>query len=110
VHKQLPTGGDVVPDFSRELEASSQYTDVRIYGYPWDQRYTSSEYSDLLRTYSGSQSMAEGERESMIRELSAVIDQEYGGGIVRPLVITLTAARVNSSCLRSTSIDPETTA
>ena len=93
-HRQLPTADDVVPHIYEELLASSHYDDVRFFRYPWDQRYTSCEYADLLRSYSGSQSMPEEQREDMIRELCAVIDQEYGGSITRPLVITLTSGRV----------------
>lgn len=100
-HRQLPTAGDVVPDMFGELAASSQYDDVRFFRYPWDQRYTSREYADLLRSYSGSQSMPEEEREALIRELCAVIDQEYGGSITRPLVITLTVARMSVPDLSS---------
>ena len=100
-HRQLPTAGDVVPDMFGELAASSQYDDVRFFRYPWDQRYTSREYADLLRSYSGSQSMPEEEREALVRELCAVIDQEYRGSITRPLVITLTVARMRASDLFS---------
>jgi SAM-dependent methyltransferase len=108
-HKQLPTGGDVVPDIFRELSASSHYTDVHLFRFPWDQRYSSGEYADLLRSYSGSQSMPQEEREPMIRELCAVIDRDYGGSIIRPLMITLTVARVRASHLTSTSVGTETT-
>ena len=86
-HRQLPTADDVVPDVYDELAASSHYDDVRFFRYPWDQRYSSREYADLLRSYSGSQSMPEEQREALIHELCAVIDHEYGGHITRPLVI-----------------------
>ena len=108
-HRQLPTAGDVVPDMFGELAASSQYDDVRFFRYPWDQRYTSREYADLLRSYSGSQSMPEEEREALIRELCAVIDQEYGGSITRPLVITLTVARMSVPDLSSSPHAREST-
>ena len=38
--------------------------------------------------------MQEEERETLIQELCAVIDQEFGGVITRPLVVTLTVARL----------------
>ena len=108
-HRQLPTAGDVVPDIFDELAASSLYDDVRLFRYPWDQRYTSREYADLLRSYSDSQSMPEEQREALIRELCAVIDREYGGSITRPLVITLTVARMISSYPSSSSHAREST-
>ena len=109
-HRHLPTAGDVVPDIFGELAASSQYDDVRLFRYPWDQRYTGREYADLLRSYSGSQSMPEEEREALIRELCAIIDEEYGGSITRPLVITLTVARMKVSDLRPSPYARESTA
>jgi SAM-dependent methyltransferase len=92
-HRQLTTADDVVPPIYDELVASSHYNDVRLFRYPYDQHYTSGEYADLLRSYSGSQAMLEEQRETLIHELCAVIDQEYGGNITRPLVITLTVAQ-----------------
>ena len=108
--RQLPTAGDVVPEIFGELASSSQYEDVRFFRYPWDQRYTGRDYADLLRSYSGSQSMPEEEREALIRELCAIIDEEYGGSITRPLVITLTVARMKVSDLRPSPYARESTA
>lgn len=92
-HRPLPAAGNVVPSIFTELAASSQYDEVRLFRYPWDQHYTARSYADLLRSYSDSQAMPAEEREGLIRELCAVIDQEYGGSITRPLVITLTLAQ-----------------
>jgi SAM-dependent methyltransferase len=96
-HRQISTAEAVVPDIYRELVTSSHYDDVRLFRYPWDQRYSSREYADLLRSYSGSQSMPEEQREALVHELCAVIDQEFGGHITRPLVFTLTVAQMRVS-------------
>lgn len=92
--RRLPTSDDVLPSIVDELMKSSHYDDVRLFRYRWDQCYTAREYADLLRSYSDSQSMPQEQREALIRELCGVIDQEYGGQITRPLVITLTVARM----------------
>jgi hypothetical protein len=68
-HRQLPTADDIVPNVYDELMASSCYDDVRLFRYPWDQCYTSRRYADLLRSYSGSQSIPEEQREALIHEL-----------------------------------------
>ena len=94
-----PAASDVVPDVFSELAASPLYDDVRLFRYSWDQTYSSGEYADLLRSYSDLQSMLCEERKALILDLCSVIDQEYGGSITRPLVITLTMARVAVSDL-----------
>lgn len=91
-HRPLPTAVEIVPEIYRELNASLLYQNVRLFRYPWDQRYTSRAYGDLLRSYSGSQAMPERQREALIDELCTVIDREYSGQITRPLVMTLTVA------------------
>jgi SAM-dependent methyltransferase len=108
-YRQPPTADDVVPNIYNELLTSSDYDDVRLFRYPWDQRYSSREYADLLISYSDLQSMPEEQREVLIHELCAVIDQEYEGHITRPLVITLTVARVRISNTSSTSHAREST-
>ncbi len=84
---------DLVPPIFEELVASPLYREVELHKYRWDQRYSTSEYGDLLRSYSGSQAMPVEEREAMISELCDVIDRDHGGRLTRPLVITLTMAR-----------------
>ena len=84
---------DPRPSIVDELGSSPLYEDVRLHKYRWDQRYSRAEYGDLLRSYSGSQAMPEGEREAMIGELCEVIDRDHGGWLTRPLVVTLTVAR-----------------
>lgn len=95
-HQQLLTADTVVPAIYKELRASSLYCGVQLFRYSWDQHYTSREYGDLLRSYSGSQAMPEAQREGLIHDLCTIIDQEYGGQITRPLVITLTVAHKRS--------------
>jgi SAM-dependent methyltransferase len=76
-----------------ELESSPLYTETSLFRYRWDQTYGTSDYEDLLRSYSTSQAMAEGDREAFIAEISQCIDREFDGRVTRPLVITLTLAR-----------------
>jgi hypothetical protein len=84
---------DLVPPEHEELRASGLFDDVTLHRYRWDQTYTSEQYADLLRSYSGSQAMEPERREAMIADLCEVIDKEYGGSLTRPLVITLTLGR-----------------
>lgn len=90
--RELP-GDDVVPPEYSEVEASGLFADAALHRYRWDQTYPSAVYADLLRSYSDTQMMEPAPRENMVRDLCAVIDSEYGGSIVRPLVVTLTLGR-----------------
>ena len=86
-------GEDVVPAELDEVRASGLFDDVTLHRYPWDQTYSTEQYGDLLRSFSGTQAMEPGPREAMIADLCEVIDKEFGGSMTRPLVITLTLGR-----------------
>ena len=86
-------GEDVTPQEYVELETSDLFNEPTLHRYRRDQRYTSEEYGDLMRSYSGTQAMAPSAQEAMIGDVCALIDAEVGGSITRPLVITLTLGR-----------------
>lgn len=85
-------GEDVVPEEFDEIDASRLFGPAQLHHYRWDQTYSTADYADLMRTYSNMQVMPEADRESLIAELSELIDREYGGSVTRPLVIGLTLA------------------
>ncbi len=85
-------GEDVVPEEFDELDGSRLFGTPQLHRYRWDQTYATADYADLMRTYSNMQMMPETDRESLIAELSELIDREFGGSVTRPLVITLTLA------------------
>lgn len=86
-------GEDVVPAELAEIESSGLFDEVRLHRYRWDQTYTSAQYADLVRSYSVTQLMEPATAEALIVELCRVIDEEFGGSMVRPLVMTLTMGR-----------------
>ncbi|MGB2695010.1 MAG: class I SAM-dependent methyltransferase [Dehalococcoidia bacterium] len=88
-----PPGADVVPREYQEIVESGLFEDVMLHRYRWDQTYRTAAYADLVRSYSVTQVMEPAAREGLIAELSGVIDEEYGGSVTRPLVITLTLGR-----------------
>jgi hypothetical protein len=83
----------VVPPEYEEVAASGLFEAARLLRYGWDQRYSTADYGDLLRTYADTQRVDPGAREALIAELSALIDAEFDGHVVRPLVITLVLAK-----------------
>ncbi|MCH8161024.1 MAG: class I SAM-dependent methyltransferase [Chloroflexi bacterium] len=88
-----PAEDDLRPPEYDGLVASGLFKDVTLHKYRWDQRYTSSEYGDLMRSYSGTQAMEPPQQEAMIDDVCALIDAEFGGAITRPLVMTLSLGR-----------------
>ena len=88
-----PAEDELVPPDHGGLVASGLFDDVTLHKYRWDQRYTSREYADLMRSYSGTQAMEPPQQEAMIGDVCVLIDSEFGGAITRPLVMTLSLGR-----------------
>lgn len=87
-------GTDVVPPAFAELQDSPLFGEPKLFRYPWDQTYSRQDYQDLMRSYSNMRAIPREDRESLISELGDLIDSRYGGYVTRPLVVTLTVARV----------------
>lgn len=87
----LPTR-DVVPLAFAELEQSPLFASPSLHRYDWDQRYTTAEYVDLVRSYSNTAQLEPAMRHAFLADLAAFIDAEFGGYVVRPLVMTLCCA------------------
>lgn len=88
-----PAPDEATPPEFEELRGHAGLRDAVVMRYRWDQTYSSATYADLLRSYSNVQVMAEGDREGLIAELCELIDTEFDGTVVRPLVIALAMAR-----------------
>lgn len=84
---------DFIPDFAPEMEQSGLFDDVRYWKYRYDQRYTTAQYLDLVRSYSNTNDLPADIRERFLGDLAAFIDAEFDGHVVRPLVIPLVCGR-----------------
>lgn len=93
--KNTPVQGahGVTPPALAEIAQSALFTDARLHRYRHDQTYPTHVYADLVRSYSNTQMMPRDAREALISDLCALIDAEFDGYVVRPLVITLVLAR-----------------
>jgi SAM-dependent methyltransferase len=91
--REMPTEDGIVVNEYVELAGSRLYGDARRVQFRWDQVYSADAYEQLVRSYSDTQMMEAVAREGLIADLKAIIEQEYNGRVVRPLVITLTLAR-----------------
>ena len=88
-----PPNEEVTPSEVGEIIDTGAFEQVELFRYRFDQRYTTSEYADLVRSYSGTRQMPERSREPFIADLSSFIDAEFDGYVVRPMVLTLLLAR-----------------
>ena len=84
---------ELVPADHDGLVASGLFEDIQLHKYRWDQTYTSREYGELMRSYSGTQAMSPPQQKALIGDVCALIDAEFGGAITRPLVMTLSLGR-----------------
>ena len=91
-HEELP-GEDVTPPEVGELLENEAFEGVELFRYRWDQSYSTADYLDLVRSYSGTAELDADVREAFVAELGAFIDAEFEGRVVRPLVLTLLLAR-----------------
>jgi SAM-dependent methyltransferase len=88
-----PSRDEYEPRHAAQLQESGLFEDIEVHTCDWDQRYDSATYALLVRSYSNTIAMEPETRERLISELTALIDRDFGGSIVRPLVASLVLAR-----------------
>jgi SAM-dependent methyltransferase len=91
--RELPPEEDVRPDDYERFRASPLLDDVEVRRYRWDQTYTTDAYERLVRSYSDMGSMDATAREGLVADLREVIESEFGGEVLRPLVVCVTIGR-----------------
>jgi SAM-dependent methyltransferase len=97
---RLPEPANVSPELD-ELNRSGRFGPVEVRRYEWESAYSTSEYADLLRTYSGHIALERSVRARLLECISTLIDNRYGGRIEKRYLTTLRVARrVNRERLR----------
>jgi SAM-dependent methyltransferase len=89
-----PPRTNVDPPIRRSLSQDRRFVDVEVHGYDWNQTYTAAAYRKLMLSYSGTQMMNPTDREALLDEIEAFIRDRFSGRITRPLVVTLTTAKL----------------
>jgi SAM-dependent methyltransferase len=64
-------------------EAVGPYRRPEFRRYEWEAEYTTAEYQDLLRTYSGSLLLPKPSAEGLLRSVGQLVDGRYGGRITK---------------------------
>jgi SAM-dependent methyltransferase len=89
-----PSRDRAEPEMRAALEADRRFEQVRVQRYDWNQRYRADEYRKLMLSYSGTQIMDDTDRQGLLDDIEAFINSDFDGAITRPLVVTLTTARL----------------
>jgi SAM-dependent methyltransferase len=89
-----PPRTNVEPPIRQSLSQDGRFGEVEVHAYDWNQTYTAAEYRKLMLSYSVTQMMNLTERQGLLDDIEAFIRDRFGGQITRPLVVTLTTARL----------------
>ncbi|HWS82375.1 MAG TPA: class I SAM-dependent methyltransferase [Rubrobacter sp.] len=88
-----PPRSDEVPDRTCEIDSSGLFETVTRCIYRWDETYDTEGYLRVLNTYSGHRSLNDDTRERLFRGIADLIDNRFGGRIVKGYLTTLYVAR-----------------
>lgn len=89
-----PLRDAVEPVIHRALEDDRRFTSVQVFRYDWDQTYTGAEYRLLMESYSVTQMMQPDLRRALLDDMESFVRDEFDNEVIRPLVVTLTTARL----------------
>lgn len=89
-----PTRVAVDPGIRSVLDADRRFDSAAVRRYDWDQTYSATDYRDLMLSYSGTQMMEETDRLGLLDDVESLALSDFGGVVTRPLVVTLTTARL----------------
>jgi len=84
----LPTS---IPD---EMRAGGRFEEVAVRHYPWSESYDAARYVRLMRTFSNHIALSDDVREPLITDVSRMIDEKFGGSIVKHQVAVLQVVRL----------------
>jgi SAM-dependent methyltransferase len=82
---------DDIPQDSSEVDATGLFEPVEFRRYEWDVTYTTSEYLDVLSSYSGHRALTSERRDGLYGCISALINAD-GGSITKRYLTQLSAA------------------
>ncbi|PSK95854.1 methyltransferase family protein [Murinocardiopsis flavida] len=88
---RLRPAADILEDRA-EPPGSERFGPAEFRRYEWELTYTTGEYLDLLRTYSGHRALAPEARRGLLDCIAARIDREHGGYITKRYLTELRVA------------------
>jgi SAM-dependent methyltransferase len=88
---QLPAATEV-PFDREEFDVSGRFGEVVFRRYEYEQVYSTTEYRDLLLSYSGHRAMGPGAQRGLLACIARLIDEGYGGRITKRYMNQLAVA------------------
>lgn len=89
-----PERDAVDPPIHRVLRSDPRFLDVEVRAYDWNQTYSAAGYRELMLSYSSTQMMTPAARQGLLDDMEHFVRQQFGDQVTRPIVVTLTTARV----------------
>ncbi|MEU3055892.1 class I SAM-dependent methyltransferase [Streptomyces griseus] len=80
-------------DHAEEVARSGRFGETVFRRYTWDLTYTTAEYLDVLRTYSGHRALPEAARNGLLACVAGLIDGRYGGRVTKRYLIELAVSQ-----------------
>jgi SAM-dependent methyltransferase len=90
-----PERNAVDPPMHRVLRGDARFSDVELLAYDWDQTYSAARYRKLMLSFSGTLMMTPSARQGLLDDIETFIQQRYDDQVTRPIVVTLTTARLS---------------
>ncbi|MGP4005697.1 class I SAM-dependent methyltransferase [Streptomyces sp. 4N124] len=91
---RLPAAQEVdTLDRTDEVARSGRFGPVVFRRYEWELAYTTAEYLEVLRTYSGHRALPPGAREGLLDCIAGLIDRRYGGRVTKRYLTELRTSR-----------------
>ncbi|MGW0731868.1 class I SAM-dependent methyltransferase [Streptomyces sp. NPDC002851] len=91
---RLPAAEDVdTSDYADEVARSGRFGPVVFRRYERDLTYTTAEYLEVLRTYSGHRALPPKAREGLLECIAGLIDRRHGGRVTKRYLTELRVSR-----------------
>ncbi|HEY2505518.1 MAG TPA: class I SAM-dependent methyltransferase [Streptosporangiaceae bacterium] len=84
----------VDPPIRRVLGGDARFSNVELRTYDWNQSYSAAEYRKLMLSYSSTQMMTPAARQGLLDDMEDFVRQQFDNQVTRPIVVTLTTARL----------------
>src|SRR5580692_5671606 len=89
-----PERNAVDPPIHQVLRGDARFSNVELRAYDWNQTYSAAGYRKLMLSYSSTQMMTPAARQGLLDDMENFVRQQFGNQVTRPIVVTLTTARV----------------
>jgi SAM-dependent methyltransferase len=87
-NRELSTD-DKIKSTESYINKTGLFEEVLIKRYHWTKEYTADQYIKLLNTYSNHRCLDRDRRERLFNGIRALIEDEYGGRVIRPYLTVL---------------------